>query len=32
MYLVLLLKQVSMCEQWLALDLMSSMSNPLGVL
>jgi hypothetical protein len=27
-----LLKQVCMCEQWLALDLMSSLSNPLGVL
>jgi hypothetical protein len=32
MYLVLLLKQVCMCEQLLALDLMSSVSNPLGVL
>jgi hypothetical protein len=27
-----LLKQVCMCEQWLALDLMISVSNPLGVL
>jgi hypothetical protein len=32
MYLFLLLKQVCVCEQWLALDLMSSLSNPLGVL
>jgi hypothetical protein len=31
-YLFLLLKQVCMCEQWLALDLMSSVSNPLGVI
>jgi hypothetical protein len=29
---ILLLKKVCMCEQWLALDLMSSVSNPLGVL
>jgi hypothetical protein len=28
----LLLKQVCMCEKWLALDLMISVSNPLGVL
>jgi hypothetical protein len=28
---ILLLKQVCMCEQWLALDLFSSVSNPLGV-
>jgi hypothetical protein len=28
---IFLLKQVCMCEQWLALDLMSSVSNPLGV-
>jgi hypothetical protein len=29
---ILLLKQVCMCEQWLAVNLMSSVSNPLGVL
>jgi dolichol kinase len=29
---ILLLKQVCMCEQWLALDLLSSVSNPLGVI
>jgi hypothetical protein len=29
---IFLLKQMCMCEQWLALDLMSSVSNPLGVL
>jgi hypothetical protein len=29
---ILLLKQVCMCEQWLALDLMNLVSNPLGVL
>jgi hypothetical protein len=29
---ILLLKQVCMCEQWLAVNLMISVSNPLGVL
>jgi hypothetical protein len=32
MYLFLLLKQVCLCEQWLVLDLVSSVSNPPGVL
>jgi hypothetical protein len=29
---IFLLRQMCMCEQWPALDLMSSVSNPLGVL
>jgi hypothetical protein len=29
---IFLLKEVCLCEQWLALDLMSSVSNPIGVL
>jgi hypothetical protein len=32
LYLFLLLKQVCMFEQWLALDLLRSVSNPLGVI